>query len=97
MKANPQITEVDIKVYYLLYETVVLSPHSLEDVPTFIINETIWFFENREEYEKCDDIKTFFEENSYLMVACSRKDYMDNRWETIKRRYDNQSTSGSAI
>lgn len=97
MKAKPNITEVDIQVYYLLYETIVLAPYNLEDVPTFVINETIWFFENREEYEKCDDIKTFFDEHPQLMVTCSRKDYMDNRWETIKRRYDGQSQSGSKI
>lgn len=85
MKTKPRITDVDISVYYMLHEAVVLAPYTLaKSVPTFIINESIWFFERREEYEKCDDIKSFFDQHPELLVACSRKQYMDYGWNTIK-------------
>lgn len=80
MKAENNITKVDVQVYYLLHETVVLSSETLKDVPTFIIYETIRFFEHREEYEKCDDVKSFFDENPHLIFLCTREEYLNDQW-----------------
>lgn len=90
MKTENNITDVDIKLYYLLHETVVLSSETLKNVPTFIIDETIQFFELREEYEKCDDVKTFFDENQHLVFRCTRKSYLNQSWNTQEsNEYDN--------
>jgi hypothetical protein len=53
-------------------------------VPTFLINEAIYFFERREEYEKCFHLKYFFDQHPDRRIAFTRKDYFDYGWEMIE-------------
>lgn len=81
---NIKVTEIDVKMYNLLYDAVLKAPYTLgKVVPTFIINEAIYFFQCREEYEKCHVLKTFFDQHPERRVSFSRRDYMDYGWEMM--------------
>jgi hypothetical protein len=82
MKGRAKITDVDIKMYHLLFDAVSAAPTSLgKTVPTFLINETIFFFERFEEYEKCGVLKKFFDRYPNKRLTISRKDYLDFGWQ----------------
>ena len=73
-------------MYHLLFDAVSTHPTSLADkVPSFIINETIFFFEGLEEYEKCATLKGYFELNPNKLIPMSRKDYLDFGWQLMSR------------
>jgi hypothetical protein len=50
-------------------------------VPNFIINESIKYFEKKEEYEKCKIIKDFFDDHPKRMLFMSKQDWLDYGWE----------------
>ena len=84
MKGRTNITSVDIKMYNLLFEAVSAHPGTLGKlIPTFLINESIFFFENGEEYEKCGALKKFFDKHPRKRLIISRKDYLDFGWQLI--------------
>lgn len=85
MKGRPHITDIDVKMYNLLFDAVSAHPGTLgKMVPTFLINESIFFFENDEEYEKCGILKSFFDRHPNKRLMISRKDYLDFGWQLIE-------------
>ncbi|MDG1949884.1 MAG: hypothetical protein P8J32_03630 [bacterium] len=86
MNGRAHITDVDIKMYHLLFDAVSAAPENLaKTVPTFLINETIFFFENIEEYEKCGVLKKFFDRHPNKRLMMSRKDYFDFGWQHMSK------------
>lgn len=70
-------------LYSSLYNIVSRHGRNLAKcVPDFIINESLRYFEKREQYEKCQAIKSFFDKNPKRRFAMSRNDWMDYGWQT---------------
>jgi len=57
-----------------------------ELMPTFIIEESIMYFSDREEYEKCSIIKKFFEENPMFFVDITRVEWFGVSDSIIKKQ-----------
>lgn len=67
------ITDADLKMYHCLYEAVSNTPYTLKKlIPTFLISETIFFFEKLEQYEKCKILKEFFDKHPNKRLSISR-------------------------
>lgn len=64
-------------IYKNLHDMVMNNDPKLSHrIPSFIINESIAFFERTEDYMKCHIIKKFSDENKKRIIQFERKDWM---------------------
>ncbi len=57
-----------------------------ELMPTFIVQESLMYFSDREEFEKCQIIKKFFEENPLFFIDISRVEWFGTSDSIIKKQ-----------
>lgn len=75
LKGDIQVEDLDILMYKGVHDiaTGVITKIEEELIPTFIIEESLLFFEHKEEYEKCMAIKVFFTENKEFLLDITRE------------------------
>jgi hypothetical protein len=62
------------KSLYALIET--RSPKLNQLIPSFLIAESLIYFEGKEQYEKCNVIKIFVDHNPSRIQTITRADFM---------------------
>lgn len=68
---------MNANIYDTFYTALSTKPNKIGDkTPSFLIYESIKFFERKEEFEKCALIKNFFDRNISRVVKITREDYM---------------------
>lgn len=77
IKGKSNIEPIDIE-YYKCVATVsgdISKRISNELTPTFIVDEAIAYFHDKEEYELCQQIKVFYDDNPTFFLKISRAEW----------------------
>lgn len=73
-------------LYKIFYETVTNNRDLLNrSVPDFMVNDSIKYFEGKEQYEKCHAIKSFFDQNPKRKFMMNRDEWMTRGWQHAGR------------
>jgi len=86
IRGKSNIEAVDIE-YYKCVATVagdISKRIANELTPTFIVDEAMGYFHDKEEYEICHKIKTFYDENPDFFLKVSRAEWFGTM-VTIKK------------
>jgi len=77
IRGNSNIKPLDIKLYNCVVSVAKDITKRIADelTPTFIIDEAISYFSDKEEYEKCQLIKNFYNENPSFFIDVSRAEW----------------------
>lgn len=87
IRGKSNIEPLDIE-YYKCVATVasdISKRISNELTPTFIVDEAMAYFHDKEEYEICHLIKTFYESNPSFFLEVSRAEWFGTM-RTIKKK-----------
>jgi hypothetical protein len=86
IRGKSNIEPLDVE-YYKCVATVagdISKRRHNELTPTFIVDEAISYFHDKEEYEICHSIKKFYEENPDFFLEVSRAEWFGTL-RTIKK------------
>lgn len=77
LKGKIHTEKVDIKMYYGIADLAdnKIKRIAEELIPTFIVDEALMYFCEREKYEICQKIKLFFQVNPTFTVQSSRAEW----------------------
>ena len=77
IRGNSNIKPVDIKFYNCVVSVAEDITKRIADElsPTFIIDEAMSYFSDKEEFEKCQLIKNFYDENPTFFISVSRAEW----------------------
>lgn len=77
LKGKIDIEKVDILMYHGIYNLASDKIQKVDEelIPTFIIEEALFYFCELEKYEVCQKIKNFFQVNPDFTVESSREEW----------------------
>ena len=77
LKGKANIEKIDILMYKGIYDIANNKKHKVDDelIPTFIIEESLFYFCDLEKYEMCQKIKQFFKDNQDFIVQSTREEW----------------------
>lgn len=87
IRGKSDIEPLDIEYYKCIANIAgdISRRVSNELTPTFIVDEAIAYFHDKEEYEICQLIKTFYEGNPTFFLEVSRAEWFGTM-RTIKKK-----------
>ena len=77
LKGKLNIEQLDVKMYQGIADLATNKMRKVDEelIPTFIIEEALNYYCEREKYEICHKIKTFFKAHTNFIVQTSRADW----------------------
>lgn len=77
LKGKIDIEKLDIMMYQGIHDLASNKIQKIDGelIPTFIIEEALFYFCDLEKYEKCMQIKTYFKNNPSYTIESSREDW----------------------
>lgn len=77
LKGNIEIEKVDILMYYGIHDLASDKIKKVDEelIPTFIIEEALFYFCELEKYEWCQKIKQFFQIHPTYTISSSRDEW----------------------
>lgn len=83
------VEDLDILMYKGVYDIAsgIITKIEEELIPSFIVEESLLFFEEKEEYEKCLEIKEFFDDNKEFLLDITRE-----KWFGLEEKDKNKDS-----
>lgn len=77
LKGKLKIEKLDVKMYQGIADLAENKMQKIDEelIPTFIIEEALYYYCELEKYEVCQKIKMFFTNNTKYTIQSSRADW----------------------
>ena len=77
LKGKLNIEKLDVKMYQGIADLAENKMHKIDEelIPTFIIEEALYYYCELEKYEVCQKIKMFFNSNAKYIIQSSRVEW----------------------
>jgi len=87
IRGKENIEAEDVLFYHCVASVAQGDSKRIADelTPTFIVEEALTYFSDLEEYEICQDIKTFYEDNPAFFMDISRAEWFGTMKQIQKK------------
>ena len=77
LKGKINIEELDVRMYQGIADLAENKIQKIDEelIPSFIVEEALYYYSNIEKYEICQNIKMFFINNTKYIIESSRAEW----------------------